>query len=121
MADWKDRLKAQGCPEEYLADPMKAMSWLQSEKDRAEASLKAEQNRPLKFRLNPETGTVMVTGLRQFPVSLYRSEWAKILDEAFVRDLKAYIVSNNAALETAEIKGKAAKAAAATTATGTNG
>ena len=113
---WQERLKAQGVPEDIYTNHDKAMNYMAGLVTAAEAKLKAEQDRPLKYRLNPDTGTIMLTGLRQFPISLYASEWRKVLDPALVEGIKSYLDTHATAIEAAEVKGKAAKEAAKTAA-----
>lgn len=42
---------------------------------------------PVTVRLNPK-GTISVTGLGRWPVSLYKSQWAVILDAATVAKIR---------------------------------
>ena len=115
MAQWQDRLRQQGCPENLLSDPDKALSWLQAKADEAEAKLKAEQSQPVRFHLSEKTGAVMALGLGRFPTTLYSSQWERLISGIPV--LQTFLKDNAARIKTAEAAGKAAKTAA----NGTNG
>lgn len=61
------------------------------------AKLKAAQNRPIKLKVS-EKGALSVYGLGRFPVTLYKSQWPKLLDHAeairdFLRDNDSLLAS----------------------------
>lgn len=53
------------------------------------ADMLAEANsRPVTVKLNP-TGTISVTGVGRWPVSLYKSQWQRVLAPDTVRQITA--------------------------------
>lgn len=59
--------------------------------------LKAAQNRPIKLKVS-EKGALSLYGLGRFPVTLYKSQWPKLLDHAdtireFLRDNDSLLAS----------------------------
>jgi hypothetical protein len=77
-------------------DAMKA----ELEKLRAEnAALKKTSSRGLSLKVS-EKGGLSVYGLGRFPVTLYKEQWAKLLDLA--DDIRAFIKANEAQLKTKE-------------------
>lgn len=60
----------------------------------------------LTVKVKPETGTICVYGLQRFPVSLYASQWRRVLGEA-----KAAIEAAYPAADKITDAAKAAKAA----------
>jgi hypothetical protein len=77
-------------------DPLRA----ELERLRAEnAALKARTTRGVSIRVS-EKGGVSVYGLGRFPVTLYKEQWAKLLDLA--DDLRAFIKEHDAELKTKE-------------------
>ena len=70
------------------------------ERLRAEnAALKARGSRGISLKVS-EKGGVSVYGLGRFPVTLYKEQWAKLLDMA--DDIRAFIKENDAKLKTKE-------------------
>lgn len=67
------------------------------------AALKARLAKGLSCKVS-EKGAVSVYGLGRFPVTLYKEQWAKLLDWA--DDIRAFIRENDAALKTKDDKGK---------------
>jgi hypothetical protein len=68
------------------------------ERLRAEnAALKAQQTRGISIKVS-EKGGVSVYGLGRFPVTLYKEQWAKLLDLA--DDIRAFIKAHDAELKT---------------------
>jgi hypothetical protein len=68
------------------------------ERLRAEnARLKSRAGRAISLKVS-EKGGLSVYGLGRFPVTLYKEQWAKLLDMA--DDIRAFIVENNAKLKT---------------------
>ncbi len=55
------------------------------------------QGRPVSFKVS-EKGGVSVYGLGRFPVTLYKEQWAKLLDLA--DDIRAFIQENESKLKT---------------------
>jgi hypothetical protein len=77
-------------------DPMQA----ELERLRAEnAALKARTTRGVSIKVS-EKGGVSVYGLGRFPVTLYKEQWAKLLDMA--DDLRAFLKEHDAELKTKE-------------------
>ncbi len=69
---------------------------LKAENEQAKASIKAAQ-RKITFKVG-EKGGVSVYGLGRFPVTLFKSQWERLLDAELVASLKAFIVANNSIL-----------------------
>jgi hypothetical protein len=61
------------------------------------AALKARGSRGVSMKVS-DKGGVSVYGLGRFPVTLYKEQWAKLLDLA--DDLRAFIKENDAKLKT---------------------
>ncbi len=59
------------------------------------AAIKAQQasGQRISYKVS-EKGALSVYGLGRFPVTLYRSQWERLLDPATVEGLKGYIVQN---------------------------
>jgi hypothetical protein len=70
------------------------------ERLRAEnAALKNRSQRAVSYKVS-EKGGVSVYGLGRFPVTLYKEQWAKLLDLA--DDIRAFIRENESKLKTKE-------------------
>ena len=63
------------------------------------AALKARGSRSVSMKIS-EKGGVSVYGLGRFPVTLYKEQWAKLLDMA--DDIRTFIKENDAKLKTKE-------------------
>ena len=63
------------------------------------AALKARGSRSVSMKVS-EKGGVSVYGLGRFPVTLYKEQWAKLLDLA--DDIRAFIKENDANLKSKE-------------------
>jgi hypothetical protein len=63
------------------------------------ASLKARTTRGVSMKVS-EKGGVSVYGLGRFPVTLYKEQWAKLLDMA--DDLRAFIREHDSELKAKE-------------------
>ncbi len=75
---------------------------LQAEVERLKAenaALKAQTTRGVSLKVS-EKGGVSVYGLGRFPVTLYKEQWAKLLDMA--NDIRAFIKEHDAELKTKE-------------------
>jgi hypothetical protein len=75
---------------------------LQDEVERLKAenaALKAQATRGVSIKVS-EKGGVSVYGLGRFPVTLYKEQWAKLLDIA--ADIRAFIKEHDAQLKTKE-------------------
>lgn len=77
-------------------DPLQA----EVEKLKAEnAALKARTTRGVSIKVS-EKGGVSVYGLGRFPVTLYKEQWAKLLDLA--DEIRAFLKEHDAELKTKE-------------------
>ena len=75
---------------------------LKSEVERLKAenaALKARATRGASLKVS-EKGGVSVYGLGRFPVTLYKEQWAKLLDIA--ADIRAFLAEHDAELKTKE-------------------
>jgi hypothetical protein len=75
---------------------------LQAEVERLKAenaALKARATRGISIKVS-EKGGVSVYGLGRFPVTLYKEQWAKLLDMA--GDIRAFLKEHDAELKTKE-------------------
>jgi hypothetical protein len=75
---------------------------LQSELERLKAenaALKAQATRGVSIKVS-EKGGVSVYGLGRFPVTLYKEQWAKLLDMA--GEIRAFITAHEAELKSKE-------------------
>jgi len=63
------------------------------------AALKARTTRGVSIKVS-EKGGVSVYGLGRFPVTLYKEQWAKLLDIA--DDIRAFLKEHDAQLKTKE-------------------
>lgn len=72
-------------PEQMLA----MIAKLQAEN----AALAAQPARKLSMKVT-EKGGLSVYGLGRFPVTLYRSQWERLLDAETVTALKAFMITN---------------------------
>ena len=75
---------------------------LQAEVERLKAenaALKAQTTRGVSIKVS-EKGGVSVYGLGRFPVTLYKEQWAKLLDIA--DDIRAFLKEHDAQLKTKE-------------------
>jgi len=61
--------------------------------------LKARQSRAISLKVS-EKGGLSVYGLGRFPVTLYKEQWAKLLDLA--DDIRAFIKTHDAQLKAKE-------------------
>lgn len=59
--------------------------------------LKSRQNRAISLKVS-EKGALSVYGLGRFPVTLYKEQWAKLLDVS--ADIRAFLKENDAKLKT---------------------
>lgn len=67
------------------------------------ASLQAAANKPRTLSLKvSEKGAVSLYGMGRFPVTLYGSQWERLLNEA--ETIKAFLVANAALLSVKEAK-----------------
>lgn len=66
------------------------------------ARLKREQANPLRLRVSAK-GALSVYGLGRFPVTLYKEQWARLLENA--EDLRAFLEEHDG-----ELKAKGEKA-----------
>jgi len=75
---------------------------LQAEVERLKAenaALKAQATRSVSIKVS-EKGGVSVYGLGRFPVTLYKEQWAKLLDMA--DDIRAFLKAHDAQLKAKE-------------------
>jgi hypothetical protein len=92
---------------------MQKVTQLEQEKEQLKAANKAPP-KALKLDIS-EKGVVMVRGLQRFPVSLYRSQWERLLEPGMVTRIQEFIKANASKLERLEAASKAAKAASEAT------
>ena len=75
---------------------------LKAELERLKAEneqLKSQRGRAVSLKVS-EKGGVSVYGLGRFPITLYKEQWAKLLDMA--DDIRAFIKENDSKLKTKE-------------------
>ena len=75
---------------------------LKAELERLKAEneqLKSQRGRAVSLKVS-EKGGVSVYGLGRFPITLYKEQWAKLLDMA--DEIRAFIKENDAKLKTKE-------------------
>ena len=75
---------------------------LQAEVERLKAenaALRAQTTRGVSIKVS-EKGGVSIYGLGRFPVTLYKEQWAKLLDMA--DDIRAFLKAHDAVLKTKE-------------------
>ena len=65
------------------------------------AALKKGAGSDLRFKVG-EKGGVSVYGLGRFPVTLYKEQWLRLLDQA--DDIRAFIATNEAQLKSRQDK-----------------
>jgi hypothetical protein len=65
------------------------------------ATLKGRATKGMSIRVS-EKGAVSIYGLGRFPVTLYKEQWAKLLDLA--EDIRAFIDEHETELKTRESK-----------------
>ena len=63
------------------------------------AALKAQGSRAVSIKVS-EKGGVSIYGLGRFPVTLYKEQWAKLLDMA--EDIRAFLKAHDAELKAKE-------------------
>lgn len=61
------------------------------------ATMQAQPVRKLSMKVT-EKGGLSIYGLGRFPVTLYRSQWERLLDDATVTEIKAFMATNAALL-----------------------
>ena len=83
-----------------MDDVQAELARLKAENER----LKKQQASPLRLKVSAK-GALSVYGLGRFPVTLYKEQWARLLDA--VDDIRAYLADHDS-----ELKGKGDKAAA---------
>lgn len=67
------------------------------------AALKSRTSKGVSLKVS-EKGGVSVYGLGRFPVTLYKEQWAKLLDMA--EDIRSFIHEHDAELKTKEEKAR---------------
>ena len=75
---------------------------LKAELERLKAEneqLKSQRGRAVSLKVS-EKGGVSVYGLGRFPITLYKEQWAKLLD--MTDEIRAFIKENDAKLKTKE-------------------
>lgn len=87
-------LSSNGVSSEMTA-ALEMIKQLKAEND----ALKAAKQRPLTYKVS-DKGAVSVYGLGRFPVTLYRSQWEKLMKDA--AKLQAFITENAERLTTKE-------------------
>jgi len=90
-----------------LAEKMKGMTdqekiafmTAENEAMRAQIAKKeAEDRRAMKLKIG-QSGGLSVYGMGRFPVTLYQEQWARLLDDKTVADIKAFIVAHASELK----------------------
>lgn len=79
------------------ADQMLAMIAKLQEQNAALAAQAAQPARKITMKVG-EKGGLSVYGLGRFPVSLYRSQWERLLAPDTVKEINAFITANAALL-----------------------
>lgn len=77
--------------------PKETVEQLQARIQQLEAALTAQQNAPLKFKVS-DKGAVSVYGMGRFPVTLYLSQWERLV--ANLKPLVDFINANRSKLST---------------------
>ena len=83
-----------------MDDVQAELARLKAENER----LKKQQASPLRLKVSAK-GALSVYGLGRFPVTLYKEQWARLLDA--VDDIRAFLADHDS-----ELKGKGDKGAA---------
>ena len=83
-----------------MDDVQAELARLKAENER----LKKQKASPLRLKVSAK-GALSVYGLGRFPVTLYKEQWARLLDA--VDDIRAYLADHDS-----ELKGKGDKAGA---------
>ncbi len=83
-----------------MDDVQAELARLKAENER----LKKQQASPLRLKVSAK-GALSVYGLGRFPVTLYKEQWARLLDA--VDDIRAYLADHDG-----ELKGKGDKTGA---------
>jgi hypothetical protein len=78
-----------------MANETMTVEELKDENERLRAQLAQKDNVNLSFKVS-EKGAVSVYGLGQFPTTLYKGQWEKLLDHA--DDLRAFLKANESRL-----------------------
>lgn len=84
---------------QMTADQMLAMIQKLQADNAALAAAAAQPARKITMKVG-EKGGLSVYGLGRFPVSLYRSQWERLLASDTVKDINAFIAANAALLTT---------------------
>ena len=83
-----------------MDDVQAELARLKAENER----LKRQQASPLRLKVSPK-GALSVYGLGRFPVTLYKEQWARLLENA--EDIRVFLKEHDG-----ELKAKGEKAAA---------
>ena len=83
-----------------IADLQKQIATLQAERDAAKAKLAARSK--ITFKVSTKGG-VSVYGLGRFPVTLYATQWGRLLAEDTRRALAQYLTDHASELAVREI------------------
>lgn len=80
-------------PSADMASMQAELARLQKENEEMKAKSKAQADRKLSMKVAEKSGGLSVYGLGRFPVTLFKSQWRKLI--AAIGEVEAFIVEND--------------------------